>query len=62
MNNVYVRSKNSIFNISKYRILALIPLILYGIYQNGVKTFKVDHSIITLIKQWAIIQFNNISL
>ena len=50
MNNVYVRSKNSIFNISKYRILALIPLILYGIYQNGVKAFKVDHSIVTLIK------------
>lgn len=36
MNNVYIRSKKSIFNISLMRILMLIPLILYGIYKNGI--------------------------
>ena len=50
MNNVYVRSKNSIFNISKYRILSLIPLILFGLYQNGYKFYKIDHELMTLFK------------
>ncbi len=36
MNNVYLRSKKSIFNISAMRILLLIPMILYGIYKNGI--------------------------
>ena len=36
MNNVYLRSKKSIFNISIMRILMLIPMILYGIYKNGI--------------------------
>ena len=35
MNNVYLRSKKSIFNISIMRILLLLPMILYGIYKNG---------------------------
>jgi len=36
MNNVYLRSKKSIFNISLMRILLLLPMILYGIYKNGI--------------------------
>ena len=36
MNNVYIRSKKSIYNISIMRILLLIPMILYGIYKNGI--------------------------
>ena len=39
MNNVYVRSKKSIYHISLMRILLLIPLILYGIYKNGIFLF-----------------------
>ena len=34
MNNVYIRSKKNIFNISIVRIILLIPMILYGIYKN----------------------------
>ena len=36
MNNVYIRSKKNIFNISIVRIILLIPMILYGIYKNGI--------------------------
>lgn len=35
-NNVYVRSRRSIKNISLLRITMLIPLMIYGIYKNGV--------------------------
>ena len=34
-NNVYVRSRRSIKNISIVRICLLIPLIIYGFYKNG---------------------------
>ena len=36
MNNVYIRSKKNIFNISIVRIILLIPMILYGIYKNWI--------------------------
>lgn len=39
MNNVYVRSKKSIYHISLIRILLLIPMVLYGIYKNGIFLF-----------------------
>ena len=35
-NNVYVRSKKSIKNISLTRIVLLLPLIVFGVYKNGV--------------------------
>jgi Na+-translocating ferredoxin:NAD+ oxidoreductase RnfD subunit len=35
-NNVYVRSKKSIANMSITRIILLIPLIIFGLYKNGV--------------------------
>ena len=35
MNNVYVRSKKNIYQISITRILLLLPMILYGVYKNG---------------------------
>lgn len=35
-NNVYVRSMRSIKNISLVRIGLLLPLIIYGIYKNGI--------------------------
>ena len=39
MNNVYIRSKKSIYHISLIRILLLIPMVLYGIYKNGIFLF-----------------------
>lgn len=36
MNNVYVRGNTSIKTISLTRIFLLIPLIIYGVYKNGV--------------------------
>ena len=39
MNNVYIRSKKSIYHISFMRILLLIPMVLYGIYKNGIFLF-----------------------
>ena len=38
-NNVYVRSKRSIKNISIARLVLLIPLIIYGLYKNGIHLF-----------------------
>ena len=35
-NNVYVRSKRSIKNITLLRIVLLLPLIIYGLYKNGI--------------------------
>ncbi len=35
-NNVYVRSKKSIASMSITRIILLIPLIIFGLYKNGV--------------------------
>ncbi|MBR6072940.1 MAG: RnfABCDGE type electron transport complex subunit D [Bacilli bacterium] len=35
-NNVYVRSKRSIKNITLLRIVLLLPLIIYGVYKNGI--------------------------
>ena len=35
-NNVYVRSRKSIKNISITRLLCLLPLIIYGFYKNGI--------------------------
>ena len=39
MNNVYLRSKYSIKNISIYIILSLIPLLIAGFYKNGIKLY-----------------------
>lgn len=38
-NNVYVRSNRSIFTISITRIIFLLPLIMYGIYKNGIHLY-----------------------
>ena len=38
-NNVYVRSNRSIKNITLLRMLLLLPLIIYGVYKNGVYLF-----------------------
>lgn len=40
--NVYVRSNRSIKSISLTRMLLLIPMILYGIYKNGIFLYKSD--------------------
>lgn len=39
-NNVYVRSRRSIKNISLVRIVLLIPLIIYGFYKNGIYLYQ----------------------
>lgn len=39
-NNVYVRSNGSIKTISLTRIAFLLPLIIYGIYKNGIYLYK----------------------
>lgn len=38
--NVYVRSNRSIMTISLTRILILVPLIIYGIYKNGIYLYR----------------------
>ena len=50
-NNVYVRSKKSIKNISITRLLCLLPLIIYGLYKNGIYLY-INHytTIIGLFK------------
>lgn len=40
MKNVYVRDNNSIFKISLKYFIALIPLIIYGIYKNGILIYQ----------------------
>ena len=39
MNNVYLRSKNSLKRIILNYLLALLPLILAGFYKNGIKLY-----------------------
>lgn len=39
-NNVYVRNKTSIKTISLTRIAFLIPLIIYGVYKNGIYLYQ----------------------
>ena len=39
-NNVYVRSRRSIKNISLVRISLLVPLIVYGFYKNGIYLYQ----------------------
>ena len=43
-NNVYVRSRRSIKNISLVRILLLVPLMVYGIYKNGIYLFMKNYT------------------
>jgi len=40
MKNVYVRDNNSILKISLKYFLALIPLIIYGFYKNGIHLYQ----------------------
>ena len=40
MKNVYVRDNNSILKISIKYFLALIPLIIYGFYKNGIMLYQ----------------------
>lgn len=40
MKNIYVRDNNSIFKISLKYFIALIPLILYSIYKNGILIYQ----------------------
>ena len=51
MNNVYIRSKNSLQSIIIKTILSLIPLILFGVYYNGylVKRY-VGGGVVTIFK------------
>ena len=42
-NNVYIRSDRSIFTISITRICLLIPLIIYGFYNNGIHLYNNDY-------------------
>ncbi len=39
-NNIYVRNKTSIKTISLTRIIFLLPLIIYGIYKNGLYLYQ----------------------
>lgn len=39
-NNIYVRNKTSIKTISLARIVFLLPLIIYGIYKNGIYLYQ----------------------
>lgn len=39
-NNIYVRNKTSIKTISLTRIILLLPLIIYGIYKNGIYLYQ----------------------
>ncbi len=51
MNNVYVRSKNSLQSIILKTIISLIPLILFGVYYNGYLVKKyVGGGVITVLK------------
>lgn len=43
MNNVYMRSKDSLKSIMFKTILALIPLIIAGFYKNGIKLYINDY-------------------
>ena len=40
MKNVYVRNNNSILKISLKYFLALLPLIIYGFYKNGIYLYQ----------------------
>lgn len=40
MKNVYVRDNNSIFKISIKYFIALLPLIIYGFYKNGIYLYS----------------------
>ena len=42
MNKVYIHSKNSVKRIIMIFILSLIPIILYGIYKNGLLIYQKD--------------------
>lgn len=45
-NNIYVRNKTSIKTISLTRIIFLLPLIVYGVYKNGIYLY--NHKFISL--------------
>lgn len=38
-NNVYIRSNRSIMSISLTRIICILPMIIYGLYKNGVSLY-----------------------
>lgn len=42
-NNVYIRSNRSILSISLTRIICLLPMIIYGIYKNGIYLYQHDY-------------------
>lgn len=43
MNNVYVRGNTSIKSISLTRLFLILPLIIYGIYKNGIFLYMNDY-------------------
>lgn len=43
-NNVYVRSNRSIFTISITRLLFILPMIVYGIYKNGIYLYQNNYT------------------
>lgn len=50
MNNIYVRNKTSIKTISLTRIIFLLPLIIYGVYKNGIYLYQ--HEFINIINMF----------
>lgn len=50
MNNIYVRNKTSIKTISLTRIIFLLPLIIYGVYKNGIYLYQ--HGFINIINMF----------
>lgn len=46
-NNIYVRNKTSIKTISLTRIAFLLPLIIYGVYKNGIYLYQ--HGFVSLL-------------
>ncbi|MDE6292590.1 MAG: RnfABCDGE type electron transport complex subunit D, partial [Bacilli bacterium] len=39
-NNVYIRSNRSIMSISLTRLVMILPLIVYGVYKNGIYLYR----------------------
>ena len=60
MNNVYIHSKNSIKRIVIIYIISLIPIMLYGIYKNGLLIYQKD--IINILSIFKLIYLMILSL
>ena len=58
MNNVYVRNKTSIKSISLYHMLALIPVIIYGLYKNGIYLYMNKYIGLSMLFRPIIILFS----